>query len=585
MALPLGLGKANLVANELVRRAMADPSLSLTIITALTLEKPRAGGGIERRFMEPFVERVFGGYPELLYAAALRDGSLPDNIRVMEFFFQAGQWLNVPRAQQNYISANYTHAGRYVLDAGVNVVAQLVAPGDGAGYSLSCNPDLTTDLLDARRDGRARFLMVGEVNGELPFMGGHAEVPAGEFDHVLEGPAAGFPLFGPPNQPVSLAHYAIGFRIAALVPDGGTLQIGIGALGDSIAHALILRHTRNDAYRAVLDALEIRGERHDEPFREGLYGCSEMIADAFLALLEAGVVAREVEGRAIHAAFFLGSRDFYRRLRELAPEVRARIGMTAVTYVNELYGGEDGKRAARRHARFANSAMMATLLGAAVSDGLEDGRVVSGIGGQYNFVAQAFALGNDARSILAVNATRSRGGKRTSNILWSYGHVSVPRHLRDMVVTEYGIADLRGRCDAEVAAAMLAVADAAFQEPLLAKAKAAGKLPAAFALPDAARANTPERLTAALAPLRDRGLLPPFPFGTDFTPVEQRLLPALRRLQGAGPRDLAGFAWRGMAGGDDPAEAEALARLSLGAPDSLKERVYAALVRGAMRGT
>ena len=60
---------------------------------------------------------------------------------------------------------------------------------------------------------------------------------------------------------------------------------------------------------------------------------------------------------------------------------------------------------ARVDARFVNNAMMATLLGAVVSDGLEDGRVVSGVGGQYNFVAQAFAL-RGARSILALEATR-----------------------------------------------------------------------------------------------------------------------------------------------------------------------------------
>ena len=160
LALPLGLGKADHIANALFARAAADPSLSLHIFTALTLEVPRARHEIERRFVAPLADRLFKGYPGLSYAAAIRSGRLPPNIKVNEFFFLAGQWLGVPAAQQNYISANYTHALRIVLDLGVNVIAQLVAPRSEAAdapFSLSCNPDLTLDLLAARRGGRARF--------------------------------------------------------------------------------------------------------------------------------------------------------------------------------------------------------------------------------------------------------------------------------------------------------------------------------------------------------------------------------------------------------------------------------------------
>src|ERR1700744_4555988 len=93
-----------------------------------------------------------------------------------------------------------------------------------------------------------------------------------------------------------------------------------------------------------------------------------------------------------------------------------------VSFVNQLQGPEqDLKIAQRRHGRFLNSAMMMTLLGAAVSDGLGDGRVVSGVGGQYNF----FALGQslpDGRSILTLRSTREKNGSVTSNILWSYGN-------------------------------------------------------------------------------------------------------------------------------------------------------------------
>ena len=125
LALPLGLGKANHVANALFARAAADPSIGLRIFTALTLETPRGKSDLERRFVAPIAERLFAGYPELAYALALHAGALPANIAVDEFFFAAGTRLGIAASQQNYISANYTHALRYVLDRGVNVVAQL----------------------------------------------------------------------------------------------------------------------------------------------------------------------------------------------------------------------------------------------------------------------------------------------------------------------------------------------------------------------------------------------------------------------------------------------------------------------------
>src|ERR1700743_3098752 len=108
--------------------------------------------------------------------------------------------------------------------------------------------------------------------------------------------------------------------------------------------------------------------------------------------------------------------------------------MTAVSFTNSISGDEVARTKARAKGRFVNSAMMATLMGAVVSDGLEDGRVVSGVGGQYNFVEQAFAL-PDARSVITLNATRVAGGKTASNIRWAYGHETIPRHLRDIVVS------------------------------------------------------------------------------------------------------------------------------------------------------
>jgi hypothetical protein len=590
VGLPLGLGKANHIVNALYARAAADRAINLTFLSALTLEKPKPASLLERRFIAPVIDRLFGGYPDLAYADALHANALPPNIRVIEFFFLAGRWLHVPFAQQHYISANYTHAASYLLARGLNVVTQLVAKRvvDGvARYSLSCNTDTTLDILSARAEGRAAFKLVGQVNSELPFMPGAGDLPAEQFSAVLDSPATDFPLFAPPSEPITDTKYAIGLHAAGLIRDGGTLQIGIGQVGDALAQGLIVRHRDNAQFHAIMKRLAPASESSSTPetgaFEQGLYGVSEMLFEAFLGLIDAGILKREVDGVLLHGAFFLGPKSFYRALREMTSSQIARIQMMPVSFTNELYGDEDAKRRARVDARFVNNAMMATLMGAVISDGLENGQVVSGVGGQYNFVAQAFAL-QGARSILTVEATRQAGAKTQSNIRWSYGHETIPRHLRDVIVTEYGVADIRGKTDAEVIATMLQVTDSRFQGELARQAIDAGKLPKNFEIPAAYRENLPERIAGALKPAREGGLLPSFPFGSDFTDVEQRLIPALELLQDAQrrPQRLPGLLWQGLTHRPDDADGECLTRLGLDRPATWPERAYRALVGAAL---
>jgi Acetyl-CoA hydrolase/transferase C-terminal domain len=587
VGLPLGLGKANHIVNALYARAVADRSIRLTFFSALTLEKPHPSNLLERRFISPVIERLFGKYPDLAYANALRANELPPNVQVIEFFFLAGRWLHVPFAQQHYISANYTHASSYLLARGLNVITQLVAKRmvDGAArYSLSCNTDTTLDVLRARAEGRASFKLIGQVNSELPFMPGAGDLPGEEFSAVLESPETDFPLFAPPSEPVTDTKYAIGLHAAGLVRDGGTLQIGIGQVGDALAQGLILRHRDPSQFEATVKRLAPAAPPVETaPFEKGLYGVSEMLFEAFIGLIDAGIIKREVDGVLLHGAFFLGPKSFYRALRDMTQDEIARIQMMPVSFTNELYGDEDRKRRARVDARFVNNAMMATLMGAVISDGLENGQVVSGVGGQYNFVAQAFALPG-ARSILTVEATRWAGSRLQSNIRWAYGHETIPRHLRDIVVTEYGVADLRGKSDADVIAAMLQVTDSRFQDELTRQAKDAGKLPAGFEIPPAYRQNDPDRIADALRPARQAGLLPFFPFGSDFTDVEQRLMPALQLLQEVqrSPRRLPALLWQGWTQRPEPADAECLARLGLDKPASWPEQVYRVLVSAAL---
>jgi acyl-CoA hydrolase len=279
-----------------------------------------------------------------------------------------------------------------------------------------------------------------------------------------------------------------------------------------------------------------------------------------------------------------------RCLREMPAAELEKFQMRAVSYVNQLYGDETAKRRARVKGRFINSTMMATVLGELVSDTLDDGKVVSGVGRQYNFVAQnnfvaqSFALG-DARSIVALRSTRTKGGKTASNIRWTAGHATIPRHLRDIVVTEYGIADLLGKSDRYVVAAMLAVTDSRYQPELLRQAREAGKIGKDFELAALHRENTPERIERTLKPAREQRLLPAFPFGTDFSRTEQRLSEALRRLSISSSMQLLRSMLAGMRAGAPTAEVtDCLARMGLERPPALAERGYRALLCGALGG-
>ncbi|MCC4619357.1 acetyl-CoA hydrolase [Xanthomonas cassavae CFBP 4642] len=622
---PLGIGKPHRLLNALYARIKDAPSRPLAIYTALSLNPPGPGAGLQARFAAPFIARHFGeDFPRLAYVDAMLRDVLPAHIQVEEFYMQSGGLLQSTQAQADYTSLNYTHAAAAVAQRAPNLIVQKVArePG-GTRLSFSCNNDITQDTLDAVQSlGLPRPLLVAEVDPQLPWIGGTAAVDAAFFDMVIDLPGPSPRLFGLPRQPVSSVDYAIGLYASTLVRDGGTLQIGIGTLADALSHALVLRHTDNATYRHVLQALDPELATHPavqasgglEPFAIGLYGCSEMLNEGFKQLVDSGVIRRKVhddlplmqriadgsadtddqarlarEGEFLHGAFYLGSPDFYQWLRTLDQQTRDAIGMRRISEINQLYGGNEALERLQRHdARFFNSCMMATALGAAVSDGLEDGRVVSGVGGQYNFVAMAHAL-PQARSMLMLRATRDADSRAASNVRWNYGHTTIPRHLRDLYITEYGIADLRHKTDQECVAEMASICDARFQDALLTQAARSRKLRATPKLPARAQRNTPDVLEQALAPFRRDGSLPDYPLGSDFTEVEQHLLRGLTWLKAATatPGSKAATAARAVLarGALQADEAACLERMALDAPRSLGERLQRRLLVHALRKT
>ena len=677
LGVPLGIGKPNPFVNALYRRVKASPARRLRIITALSLEKPVGKSDLERHFLEPLVERVFGDYPDLEYVKDSRGGGLPANIEVHEVFMKTGDYLGNGAAQRDYISSNYTHIARDMALQGMNVIAQAVAArgeGDTLRLSLSSNPDVIFEGKEKFAAMGLPLLTIGVVNRKMPFMPNTAEVAPGFFDIVVTDPAGTHTLFGPPNNKVGTADYAIGLHAASLVADGGTLQIGIGSLGDAIAQALIVRDRQGDEFRRILESLCPDGLAGRElgRFDAGLYGCSEMFVNGFLKLIEAGIIRREVfgdatlqqvvnrgggdesvtpamlrallEARRIRArldesdlaflhhhgifkpevrlagnelvcedvravndlrdeatfetvgklmlgsrltrgifmtgGFFLGPNDFYERLRSMPPQELAKIDMTRIDFINQLYGDEPLKRAQRVKARFMNTTMIVTLLGAAASDALESGQVVSGVGGQYNFVAMSHAL-PDARLVMMLRATHDNKDGLKSSIVWNYGHVTIPRHLRDVIVTEYGVAELRGQPDGEVVKRLLAIADSRFQDELVKQAKAHGKLAADYEIPERYRNNTPQALEAKLNPWAEAGLLPDFPFGTDLTEDELHIVRALKKLKHATqhPAELVSMAVRSLWEGKEAPHAY-LERLGLADASSFKDMFVRKLFAG-----
>ncbi|NOQ68962.1 MAG: hypothetical protein GQ573_02440 [Gammaproteobacteria bacterium] len=635
---PLAAGKANHLLNAFYKRAKEDTTISLTIVSALTLEKPKGKSLLEKRFLGPFAERVFGDYPDLDYELDRTNNRLADNIQIMDFYFPAGKFLDNPLAQQNYISSNYTHVARDMMDRGANLILQLISPGEVDGkkmYSLSCNPDVSLDLqkfmrLREERDGTP-YAVVGQVNPNLPFMYGDGVQQPEDFDYILDRPDYYFQIFGPPKLSVPDRDHITGLYLSTLIKDEGELQIGIGALGDAVVNALIMRQKDNQKYQQALKAIgahEKFGHVIDKIgdtglFDKGLFGASEMIVDGFLHLYKARILKRVVyddlplqrllnegliqhevtaktlelllerkaihmhlseedfnylvkygvfkqglnynnrsietadgqsiaadftkeenkqqiielclgthlkKGAIIHGGFFLGPQDFYDALKAMPEHERKLLNMRSVSRINQLYGHEEIDCLQRKNARFVNTCMMVTLSGSVVSDGLEDGRVVSGVGGQYNFVAMAHAL-PDGRSLMNLRATREVGDKIQSNIVWNYGHATIPRHLRDIVVTEYGIANLRSKTDSEIIKELLNIADSRFQQSLMQQAKEAGKLEADYRIPGEFTNNYPHIIEEKIQTFKQQGFFKRFPFGTDFTEEEQFVGRALKVLK------------------------------------------------------
>ena len=692
LGVTLALGKPVMILNEFYRRAKEDPELSLKIITALSLEKPQGKSELEARFLKGLNARILADVPDFDYMKDFRNGTLPPNVQLYEFYCKPGTNLKNKHYQMNHLANHYTHVPRCAAQTlKCNVGAMLLAYRDIDGkrmYSAACNPDITLEthafMMQARAKG-AKNVIIAEANKNMPFMYGDAVMAPEDFDVILMGEKYNYQLFAPPKDPVSLTDHMIGLNVSTLIKDGGTIQVGIGSLGDAIVSGLIMRNQHNKEFNEIIEKSGLL-ERNRELienwggtgiFEQGLYGASEMFVDPFMQMYKNNILKRKVydslpimkllnsgkisenyipediieilikmkaihstldqedfehlvyfgilkqglrfsdgkiydgdtiysaelhdpenlkairnilgkkllNGQVLLAAFFIGPKSFYQALNDMSEEERKLFGMAGVGKVNQLYGAEELRSLQRKDGRFVNAGMKATLVGASVADQLDDGTVVSGIGGQYNFNAMAHAL-DDGRFILMIKSTKGSGKNLASNIVFKYGSCTITKHSRDIIVTEYGIADIRDMPEGEVIKRMLKIADSRFQQQLLDEAKKAGKIEDDYQIPEAYRNNYPETIAAILKPYQEKGYFKAFPFGTDLTDDDVALGSSLKALKALGEnsklRMITGLIFEFFKSIPESAERH-LIRMELNSPSSFKERLYRKMVIFALR--
>ena len=683
---PLGLGKPVGVLNALYRIAESDPSINLTIITALTLARPVLHSDLEKRFIEPFLARILKDYEELLYEQARVDQKLPKNINVIEFFLSTAKFLHNDYVQQNYICTSYTDVARDTSYYKMNVIGQQVShrATNKNLYSLSSNSDLFPDVLRYMRESGQKLAIVAEVNNNLPFMHGDAVIEAETFTDIVDTNQYKT-LFAIPHDELSSEDQLIGLYTSTLVKDDSCLQIGIGKLSNSLTASLILRNSDNNLYQKILERLKVEEKfgatiklwGETGVFNKGLYASTEMLCDGYLQLYKQNILRKQVydhvglqkllnagaitdtikpdiidvllehqiiqphlthddfiflkkfgilagdvdweegflmlpggerlaaklatkhdknaivseclgktlkTGIIAHAGFFLGSTDLYQALLDLSDAELEKFNMTFVARTNALLWWPELLKLQRQHTRFVNSAMMVTLGCVVISDGLTNMREVSGVGGQFDFLQMALEL-EGSRSIINCRSTRKNNGKIETNIIWEYVNATGPRFLRDIIITEYGVADCRSKTDAEIIKAMLNVSDSRFQPKLLQTAKNAGKIPKDYQIPPAFQNNFPHVIEAIVKEFQAHGHFDPYPFGTELTDVEQTLKPALLLLGSFSKWKLLRTV---MAANlyfkDDEPFKPYLERMQLYKPKDFKEVIYKKLLKYMLRG-
>jgi acyl-CoA hydrolase len=362
---------------------------------------------------------------------AYLDPATTQHVRHVAFFFggatraggQAG-WIDfIP----NYFSEIPTQIGRGQIAA--DVVFTMASPMDADGYfALSLGADYTMAAV-----ARARAIVL-EVNSNVPFAYGNCRVHISQVaalvendDPVLE---VGLPKIGPVQE-------AIGKYVADLIDDGSTLQIGYGGIPDAVVMQLAGKHDL------------------------GIH--TEMLGDGILTLIECGAVNNSrknyLPGKTI-ATFALGSKKLYRFM-----DLNPALEMHPVDFTNDptLAGQNDNLIAI-------NATLQIDLLGQCGSESLGYAPF-SGTGGQSDFVRAANRSRGGKAFIVLPSTARDGTISRIMPSLSPGTHVTTSKNDVNYVVTEYGVAQLRGKSAKQRALDLIAIAHPDFRPELRAEAK------------------------------------------------------------------------------------------------------------------
>lgn len=372
-------------------------------------------------------------------SAPYADPSLQASFRHNAFFIGPNVRATVRAGAADYTPCflheipSFLRSGRLPVDV---ALIQVSPPGRDGRFSLGISVDVVRAAVESAR------LVIAQVNPRMPRTCGESLVEPGQLDVLVEGDD---PVLELPRRESCPEAPAIARWCASLVEDGATLQAGIGAIPDAVMAALA-------------------GKR-------GLGVHTEMFSDGLLPLLASGAVdgrRKTLHRGKVVTSFCMGSRRLYE-----AVDRDPRFEFRASDYVNDPF-------VIARNDRMTaiNSALQVDLTGQVCADSI-GARFYSGFGGQVDFIRGA-ARSRGGKSIIALPSTAKDGTlSRIAPTLAPGAGVVTTRADVDFVVTEWGIASLKGRTVRERALALISIAHPRFRSGLLEQARELG-----FVYPD-----------------------------------------------------------------------------------------------------
>lgn len=353
------------------------------------------------------------------------------NVRHTAYFFSGASRPGGHEGWIDFIPAYFSELPSLIARQQIpaDVVFSMASPMDEHGFfSLSLGADYT---MAALKQARAVVL---EVNPNVPFAYGNCLVHISQVTALVENDEpileVGLPKIGPVQQ-------AIGKYVAEMIPDGATLQIGYGGIPDAVVMQLT--------------------DKRDL----GIH--TEMVGDGIMSLVEAGVVTnarKNLHPGKMLATFALGSKKLYQFMHR-----NPAIEMHPVDYTNDPYiaGQNDNLHAI-------NATMQIDFLGQCGSESLGFAPY-SGTGGQADFVRAANRSQGGKAFIVLPSTAKDDKISRIVPTLTPGTHVSTSKNDINYVVTEFGVAQLRGKTAKQRTEALIGIAHPAFRDELRATAR------------------------------------------------------------------------------------------------------------------